>query len=205
MKIMYNVNRKFLRLIAFALIFAVLWGCESTPQKGGTSDDKGVLPIDLLSDSQKSQFKSATSAMQAQEYSESEKILETLLAQQPKVPEIYINLALSYYQQQKYDDVNRTLDSLNKVSGDIAPALNLRGLMAVKNGQFQEAEEFYNRALKLNPNYVNALYNAALLQDVYLQDVKKAVNFYERYVSLNNEDVQTKDWLMQLKASLDSQ
>ena len=57
-------------------------------------------------------------------------------------------------------------------------------------------------ALKLSPQYANALYNMALLQDIYLQNTAVAVDYYNRYLAQVKDDEATKAWVENLAQSL---
>ena len=66
-----------------------------------------------------------------------------------------------------------------------------------------EAKNDYLKAIQLKPDYINAQYNLALLYDIYLQDIKSAIQHYEIYLSLiDKPDEPTLEWVNHLKGTL---
>jgi uncharacterized protein YdbL (DUF1318 family) len=53
-------------------------------------------------------------------------------------------------------------------------------------------------AIGLDPNYSYALYNIAILHDIYLQDTGKALEYYNRYLALVTDDAATRSWVEHL-------
>lgn len=186
------------RLGGLLLISVFLWGCQSSPNKGGGAK----APLTSLSASERKSYDQALAHMAEAKPKPAEKQLAQLLQNRPNVAELWLNLALSQYQQEAYEQTAKTLQALQGRFGSIAQASNLAGLVAVKNGEFAQAEAHYEKALELNPAYDNALYNMALLQDVYLQNVAAAVEFYDRYLALRPDDTDTKNWAEGLRMSL---
>ncbi len=60
-------------------------------------------------------------------------------------------------------------------------------------GQYEQAIEAYNKALSLNPNNQDALYNRKLLQDLLKKDKEKKQNKDQQNKDQQNKDQQNKD------------
>lgn len=187
------------RLSCFVVMAAWLWGCESTATK---SDRAGKSAILSLSNSERKQYDEGLVHLAKARPESAEQALRQLVKTRPDVAEIWFNLALSQYQQRHFEQAEATLTRLRSSLGDFPEAHNLAGLIAVENGDFGKAAEHYQNAIDLKPNYSHAVYNMALLQDVYLQDIASAVAFYESYLRLKPEDTDTKNWANGLKMSL---
>lgn len=187
-----------LRLCCLLSITVWLWGCQSTPSKDGDTQ----ASIAALSAQERQDYDRALAHLVSGQPESAEKTLTQLLRARPEVAELWLNLALSHYQQGDLPAAKNALQTLQQHSADIAQAHNLLGLMAVDNGEFDKAQEHYLAAIKLQPKYSNALFNMALLQDVYLQNIASAVDYYERYLQLAPEDTDTKNWAAGLKMSL---
>ncbi len=86
--------------------------------------------------------------------------------------------------------------------GSVAQAYNLQGLILQKEGQFEQAKQAFEKAIDRKSQYAEALYNLALLYDVYLQDIAKAVTYYNQYLAIVGEDDATQGWVDQLSSSL---
>lgn len=185
------------RLGAALLLLALLWGC-------GTTAPKKTTPMDLaaLSEAERQTYERALAALQAEQPDLAEQRLNPLARQYPDLAEVSLNLALAQYQQGHYEPALQSLQPLLQRSPSIASAHNLAGLVAVHQGRFRDAEKHYQTALAVDANYPNALYNLALLYDVYFQQVAEAVVYYERYMAQVDDDQETLNWLEHLRFSL---
>ncbi len=85
----------------------------------------------------------------------------------------------------------------------MAEVHNVLGLLAVEQKAFKKAETEYLLAVTLDKKLASAHYNLALLYDIYFQDIDKAYQSYQTYLSLNPNDSKTRDWVDQLKYSLE--
>lgn len=188
------------RLACLILLAACLWGCQSTATKNG---GEGTSALVSLSTHERNKYDEALEHLASARPGEAEQQLAQLARARPDVAEIWLNLALSQYHQDDLEQTQKTLAVLLSGSDGHPQAHNLAGLVAVKTGEFQEAVAHYSKAIDLKPDYSHALYNMALLHDVYLQDVASAVAFYERYLLLAPDDSDTKNWAQGLKMSLD--
>lgn len=182
-------------------MFFVLCSCGTTPTK---ESETIVAPtgIEVLSEAQQQQFVQAAKAMEITDYLKAQKILQSLYKQQPNVHVLGFNIALCQYNLGELDAAQTSVNQLLVQDKNMAKAQNLAGLLAVKNGQFEAGKQHYLKAINVEPNYANALYNLALLYDVYLQDVQAAVNYYGKYLAIVQDDEQTQGWYEQLSSSL---
>lgn len=198
---LHKIHRSLRAFLACSFCVFILFGCESTPKKPGEATYTGG-GLSALSEVQSTEYRQALDNLNDKKPQAAEKSLTKLLKTHKTIGELWLNLALSQYQQEKYSEASDSVRQLLALSSNIAEAHNLAGLLAVRQGEFKNATSHYEKAIALKENYANALYNMALLQDVYLQDVKSAIAFYEQYAAINTEDQQTKDWIEQLRASL---
>ena len=78
--------------------------------------------------------------------------------------------------------------------------MNQLGVVSRKLGQFQEARQAYQAALRLAPDYDKAHYNLAVLADLYLGDLPLAIAGFEKYQSLQaTRDRRIDGWLKDLR------
>ncbi len=74
-----------------------------------------------------------------------------------------------------------------------------------RDGKFDEAEQEYLHALRLDPTDADVHYNLGILYDDELKSPAKAVVHYRRYLKLNPhgaEADQVRDWLMKLEMKM---
>ena len=76
-------------------------------------------------------------------------------------------------------------------------ALNQRGLLLRRNGNFLEAA--YLKAVTASPDYALAHYNLGVLNELYLQRLDAALQHFEAYRSLVGEDEQVEKWIADLR------
>lgn len=63
-------------------------------------------------------------------------------------------------------------------------ALNRLGVVERKLNQFQQAAEYYQKAIDLKPDYASAWYNLAIINEVYLGQHQAAIDAYTQYQGL---------------------
>lgn len=183
--------------IAVILLLVQLTGCGTSPHKSGQYDS-----LNLLSNTERQNYERALALLAEDSASSAEGLLLNLSQSRPSVAEVWLNLALAHYQQAEWEQAQQALTQLLTLREATHQGHNLAGLVAVQQGEFERARQHYQRALTLQPSYTNALFNMALLQDVYLQDIEQAMNFYQRYIALAPDDEETKNWADNLQYSL---
>lgn len=181
------------------MLVAWLSACGTTGGGGAPTKSAGV---ESLTPVQALRFQDALSRLDQQQPKMAENLLEGLLRERTDVAELWLNLALSQFQQNNFAAADKTVSRIIANFPSTPQAYNLAGLLAVENGEFKKAQQHYAKALQLFPEYSNALYNMALLQDIYLQNTAAAVEYYNRYLKQVKEDEATKAWVENLAQSL---
>lgn len=192
-----------LRIIT-CLLAILISACGTQPVVKETTQPiaKEVVDTPLtLGDS--ATLENALSLMREQKWDQAIKPLRKLTKKYPGNLVIIINLASSYYATGDLNSAEELCKQALSISSNSAEAHNLSGLIAIEKHQFTEAEAAYKKALSINTDYANAYYNLALLYDVFFQDIPKAYQHYVKYLKLAPGDQATKDWVEQLKYSLD--
>lgn len=193
---MMQLDIRWRRATLIASLTLLCVACANTPDK------PTVEGVDALSEADRQTFEQALQKMEQGAAVQAEPELARLAKSGPQVREIWLNLALAQYQQKDLEKAAGTVATILQRWENTAPAHNLAGLIAVQEGQFDLAKQHYMQALRINPNYANALYNMALLLDVYLQDIANAVQYYELYLELADSDEDTRIWMEELKLTL---
>jgi Flp pilus assembly protein TadD len=79
-------------------------------------------------------------------------------------------------------------------------AHNLQGILYRRAGQFRQARDAYEQALRLRPDYTMAHINLGILCDIYLQDTDCAMQHYREYLQLSaGSDNHVSLWLADLE------
>jgi len=92
------------------------------------------------------------------------------------------DLAIQCYR--KACDIYETLDKKPK---QYLYALNNQAVLLRKKQKYAEAAVLYERARYIDPKYATAHYNLGVLYDEFLNDKKKALDCYEKYLSLKGD------------------
>jgi tetratricopeptide (TPR) repeat protein len=189
---MYYIN-----LIIIAIFLS---SCASTSSES-TKNTSETSPL-TQSDSEIQQYRTAITLLNDKNFEEAKKIFTEFSEKRPGLAGAYFNLALIAIQNHEPEEAFKFVNTALDKNPNLAQALNLLGFLEQEQGKIQQAEKHYLEAIKNKNDYAIAHYNIALLYDVYLQDINKAIIHYEKYMKItNNKDKKTADWLEHLKSS----
>ncbi|MEK6563618.1 MAG: tetratricopeptide repeat protein [Candidatus Omnitrophota bacterium] len=102
------------------------------------------------------------------------------------------------------ENISYYLEAIKKNPEDSDLHYNL-AVMYLKNNQYAHAAGSLKKAVSLNPKDKNAYYNLAVLYESYLNDKKRALEYYSRYLKLSSkaDDMrEVKSWMNQIKKEL---
>lgn len=121
----------------------------------------------------------------------------------PQLAGPFINMGLIHLHKKRYQDAEQALLQATTVNPNDAIAQNHLGIVLREQGKFDKAAQAYQQALQIDPNYANAHLNIAVLYDIYLSDLPKALQHYEKYQALtDNKDDQIPKWIADVKQRL---
>lgn len=149
------------------------------------------------------QYSRGLGYLRANQYTEAESAFTALISTRPELAGPYANMGLLYIKKNQFDKAVEMLNKALEKNPRMAHAQQLLGYIETRNSNFLKARDHYLKAIEFKPDYAVAHYNVALLYDVYLRDIPKAVEHYKRYLELtNNQDKRTADWVIELSNSL---
>jgi len=152
---------------------------------------------------EREKYRSAITALNSNDLSKAQRLLNEFIRNKPDLAGGYSNLALVHFKKNELDKSLVQVNKALKLNPKQVQALNLRAQLYVKNGKIHEAKDDYILAVTTKPDYANAQYNLALLYDIYLQDINHAIKHYKKYLSLlKKPDVTTKEWVTHLEGTL---
>lgn len=135
------------------------------------------------------------------ELDKAEPILRTFSLKHPELAGPWANLGLIQLKRGNMDNAEGFLKEALTKNPKLPQAFNQLGVIEQNRGNALQAEQLYLQAIKENNDYAIAHYNIALLYDIYLQEIDKAISHYESYLELSDyKDQQTINWLKQLKS-----
>ena len=137
---------------------------------------------------------------------DTEQALELLLqvsTDAPDKPYIFTNLGLAYFKLQKMDLAEQAFQEAISRNNRDSVAYNHLGILLRYQGQFEEARKHYQRAIAIDADYAYAHLNLGILFDIYLQDLKLALQQYQKYLTLiGEEDKQVAGWITDIQRRL---
>ena len=133
------------------------------------------------------------------------KLLARLSLDAPDKPRLFTNLGLAHFQLQQSELAEQAFQQAIERDPDDAVAHNHLGILQRRQGRFQDALVEYQRAIKIDAKYAGAHLNLGILFDLYLQDLEKALQQYQKYQALvSEENSQVAGWIVDIQRRLKS-
>lgn len=168
---------------------------ERDSEQKGAAPAEPVLPAEAVQ-----QFDRAVSQMSSGDLAQAEQSFRSLAAAYPAYSGPLLNLGILHAKAGKLDEAEQTIREAISRNGNNAAAFNQLGIVYRKLGRFKEADEAYTRAVQIDPNYALAYLNLGVLCDLYLQEPERALEAYERYLSLaESPDAKVNSWVTELR------
>jgi tetratricopeptide (TPR) repeat protein len=145
-------------------------------------------------------FETARQALIAGRLDDAERGFLALTRSNPELGGPHANLGIVYRQKQKLEDSVAALERAVQANPKQAVYFNQLGISYRMTGQFTKARDAYEKAIALDPNYALACLNLGILYDVYLWDGRRALELYDRYLSLSpGGDDKVRKWATDLR------
>ena len=144
-------------------------------------------------------FDTARRAMRAGRHDEAERQLKALASSNPELGGVHANLGLLYRQAGKLPEAAAALEKAVQASPQQALFHNQLGITYRQQGQFVKAREAYEKAIALDGTYASPVLNLGILNDLYLQDRKRALVLYDQYLAMSGGDAAVTKWVADLK------
>lgn len=198
-----KLSNKFYSLLVLIAFLLALTSCAQNESKAPVDSQSTDSKKRSVSAADRETYKKAMTALYNNKLSQAQRIFNEFVRNQPNLAGGYSNLALIHFKKKEFDKSLKQVNKALSLNPKQAQALNLRAQIYVIKGEIHKAKDDYLLAVKYKPNYANAQYNLALLYDVYLQEIKLAIQHYKIYMSLlKKPDEATKEWISHLEGTL---
>lgn len=148
----------------------------------------------------KVQFEQAVAFMQAGQDKEATALFATIAKLDPKLASPHTNLGILFYREGKLHEAEAAFKEALRLDGKDCVAANYLGMLYRAQGRFADAEAAYEQALAANPDYGYAHLNLAILYDIYLDNLPKALDHYQQYQRISGDSgQQLAGWLADLR------
>jgi Flp pilus assembly protein TadD len=144
-------------------------------------------------------FDTARRAIRAGRTDDAERQLKALAQSNPELGGVHANLGLIYRQAGKLPEAVAALEKAVLVSPKQAIFHNQLGIAYRQQGQFVKARDAYEKAIALDAAYASPVLNLGILNDLYLQDRKRALVLYDQYLAMAGGDAAVTKWVADLK------
>jgi len=172
---------------------------QPTPAATGATAAKPAEPEVPVDPRAQAAFDNARRAMRAGRNDEAERQLKALALSNPELGGVHANLGLLYRQNGKLPEAAAALEKAVQVSPQQAVFHNQLGITYRQQGQFTKARDEYEKAIALDATYASPVLNLGILNDLYLQDRKRALVLYDQYLALSGGDAAVTKWVADLK------
>lgn len=145
-------------------------------------------------------YEAALSALKSDETNYAIELLEQVSSKAPDLEYVFTNLGLAYFKNKNYIKAEQSLQKAISINSRDAIALNHLGIIKRMQGHFKGAKQTYQRAIAIDDDYAQAYLNLGILYDIYLQDLGQALDHYQKYQALtNNENKTVTEWIVDIR------
>jgi Flp pilus assembly protein TadD len=144
-------------------------------------------------------YEEALSLLEQGRHSEGIAALERLAEEAPLLSAPWIDLGIAHHLAGDLVAAEKSLQQALELSPDHPIVHNELGIIYRKSGRFAEARESYEAALAVYPGYHFARRNLAVLCDLYLADLRCALENYEAYMATVPADEEASIWIADIR------
>lgn len=223
-----GARQKFLVVLLLGLVVG-LSACSSTPtpsprakdkQDDAAAVDRGEKPVIVLEGPDENPylteakqppraaqqlFDQALNAMSTKKWQEAELLLQQLTAEYPNLSGAYVNLGIVYRNTNRADKAAEAFQAAISANSLNVEAYNQLAFLQREQGDFKAAEENYLSALKVWPKHAQSHKNLGILYDLYLGQLDKALDHFQKYEYLvGDDDKLIAGWIIDLQRRVDA-
>jgi len=176
-------------------------GTKPKPARVEVQDEVGFTIIEeaRISNNIRVDYDAALDLLEQGQFDEGIAILERVAEMAPELSAPRIDLGIAYHRAGKLDAAEEQLQKAIAANSQHPIAHNEMGILHRKAGRFSEAKRSYESALAIYPGYHYARRNLGVLCDLYLVDLRCALDNYEAYMATVPEDDEAQMWIADIR------
>ncbi len=147
-------------------------------------------------------YQQAVALLETDQFQRGAELMETVIERAPEVTIPHIDLGMAYVQLGELEKAEASFRSALSLAPDHPVVLNELGILQRRTGRFDSARDSYERALASYPGFHYALLNLGVLCDLFLEDVRCALDNYSEYARIVGDDDQVGIWIADLENRL---
>ncbi|MDB5973127.1 MAG: hypothetical protein JWQ90_5577 [Hydrocarboniphaga sp.] len=193
-----------------ALALLALAACSSGPSKPGPTlpsrptppkAEAPVVPVPDKGDPE-ARFKQALELMKTKKTAEAEAGFLKLAQDFPDYTGPQMNLGIIYDKSNRRDVAISAFSRAAALNPQNASAFNWLGIANREAGNYPRAQQAYEKAIAVKPDYAAAQLNLGILLDEYMKQPAAAVPHYKEYLRLyGKEDLRVLAWIAEIEAA----
>jgi len=152
-----------------------------------------------ISSNVRSDYAQALKLLEQGRHDEGAALLELVADATPELSAPRIDLGIAFHRVGDLEAAEKHLLLAIESNPNHPIAHNELGIVYRKSGRFTQARQTYESALDIYPGYHYARRNLAVLCDLYLVDLKCALENYEAYVATVPGDAEARMWIADIR------
>lgn len=117
-----------------------------------------------------------------------------------------LDIALQAVENNQLVEANQAFESMMQLGAKSPDSLNHYGIFLREQWRVEEARAIYIKALKHSPANAMTHWNLAVLYELYMGKLDKAVGHYKKYAEYaDNPDKRIKGWVIDLERRIKTQ
>lgn len=182
------------------LIAALFTGCASTGPQSSSEEKSAVTAGPPVEPAAQQAFDAAIKAMADGKDAQAEKILLKMRKDFPGLSGPQANLGIIYFRAGKKADAEAAFLRAVEINAKNAVSLDYLGVMSRDKGEFKQAADYYQRAIKADADYAFAYRNYGILLELYMGKLAEALVQYKKYQDVTGgEDKLVAKWIIDLE------
>ncbi|MBU1425297.1 MAG: tetratricopeptide repeat protein [Gammaproteobacteria bacterium] len=174
-------------------------GASEARRSDGASDVISFYENRSVDRAVREDFDAALVLLRTRKYAEAIKLLQKVAQKSQNNSAPYVNIALAYEMTGEMGLAEDNLKRALAINPDHPVTMNEYALLYRRTGRFAEARKLYESLLVRYPSFLPARKNLGVLCELYLNDLRCALDQYEAYNRALPDDEEVKLWIIGAK------